>query len=231
MKKIIILILLITLTGCSLFKEEKENVKEEKPSQEEVQEKEPVIEETTYKDDNQIVISLYTGQTSNYVKREVFDSKLEEYKDIGLFFVILDNKDNIKEGTIKSLYNRYSANYPDFSKYKIGYNVSFKLKNGEEFNENILKPLEFSAFSFSKYLYVWLYDDINNSGWYSHLEPDDYKENTVMSSIKLMATSNTKEIDGDIKLTVFTYDTMEDFDANNNYRGSSSFTTSIRRIG
>ena len=52
-----------------------------------------------------------------------------------------------------------------------------------------------------------------------------------MSSIKLMATSNTKEIDGDIKLTVFTYDTMEDFDANNNYRGSSSFTTSIRRIG
>ncbi len=227
MKKTIILILLISLiTGCSLFKEKPvENKEENKPQVEEKEE----IKEVPYKDDNPVIISLYTGTTSNYTRREVFNSKLEEYKDIGLFFVILDNKENITESSIKGLYNKYSANYPDFSKYKIGYNISFTLKDGTEFNENILKPLEFSQFSFSKYLYVWLYDDINNSGWYSHLESDDYKENTVMSSIKLMATSSTAEISGDIKLTVFTYDTLDDFAEDGHYRGNSSFTTLIKR--
>lgn len=227
MKRILLLvsflIFILLITGC---------IKDDKKSSEQIKDKivddkgQEVIDE--YIDDNSIKIALYKKENGVYKRQDTFLSPMESFNDIALFSIILDDKKEMS-GSIKGLYQEYKNKYENFSNYKIGYQIEFKLKDGTHFKETILKPVEFSEFSFSNYLYVWLYDDINNSGWYSHLESDEVTSDTVMSSIKLMSTTGSKEIDGPIRLTVFTYD-LDDFDELGYYRGVSQFTTSIERV-
>ena len=79
------------------------------------------------------------------------------------------------------------------------------------------------------YLYVYLYDDINQepNSYYNHLEPEDMKENTIFSSIKLFLAQEGEKITSPITLTVFTYNNEKDFTEDNKYRGSSSYTIEI----
>ena len=80
---------------------------------------------------------------------------------------------------------------------------------------------------FDPYLYVYLYDDINqqDGAWYSHVEESQVNENTIFSSIKLYQV--TDNFSSPIKLTVFTYKSDDDFDTNGNYRGNSSYTINL----
>ena len=89
--------------------------------------------------------------------------------------------------------------------------------------ENILSFLEENE----AYL-DFVYDDINTTGWHSHIEENDYNDNTVMSSIKLMATEEGSNKIENVLVTVFTYDN-DDFDLNGNYRGISKSTLTIKR--
>lgn len=228
MKKYVYILIIVFsfpfFVGCSNNKNLDSDFEDDK----QVETEEKIEEEEKYIDTNPIKIALYSGKNGKYKRQDDFYSKLEPIKDIGLFSIILSNDLEVSGNGIKGLYSEYKNQYENFSNYKVGYNIRFSLKDGTEFNETILKPLLFSEFSFHDYLYVWLYDDIHNSGWYSHLEPDDYNENTVMSSIKLMSTSGSREIVSPIYLTVFTYD-EDDFDESGNYRGISQFTTLIKR--
>ena len=224
MKKIILVLLIILLTGCSfnLKKEMKEtddtgNIEEQEEVEEEI--------EDVYQDDNPLKIAFYQGSNSVYKKVSVFKSPLNSFKDIGIFSIILDDKDEVR-GNYKELYNNVKNSYPDF-KFKIGYNISFTLKDGSSYDENILKPIDLFDYTFSDYLYIWLYDDINTSGWHSHIEEKDYNENTVMSSIKLMSTALSREAVDGFNITVFTYDSDDDFDDDDHYRGNSKFTLKI----
>ena len=132
-------------------------------------------------------------------------------------------------GSIKSLYNEISNGIPNFNNYKIGFNVKFTLIDGRVINANVFKPVEYTNYGFSPYLYAWIYDDVNATGWHSHIEEKDFNENTIMSSIKLMWGNDSNLINSDIELTVFTYDN-DDFDNDGNYKGISKFTTIIERI-
>ena len=230
MKKILIcLVIFIMISGCSFKKEEK------KETPHEIQEEIPVVDSNKpseiekYTDSNPLKIALYQKGNGIYKKQEIFKSKLESFKDIGLFSVIFDDKDQVTGSSINSLYHAYSNNYEDISKYKIGYQISFTLEDGKEFKETILKPLNVFKYPFSDYLYIWLYDDINNTGSYSHLEENEYNDKTVMSSIKLMSTSLSKKINSDISVMVFSYDTDDDFDEDGYYRGVSKYEMLIQR--
>ena len=225
MKKIIILfIFLLLLTGCNKLVKE-DNQKEINNDQNNNQINSD-LEENIYQDTNPIKIALYEGTNGSYSRVDTFYSKMEALKDIGLFSIILSQDKKVTGNNIKGLYKDYSSQYENFSNYKIGYHIAFSLKDGTMLSETILKPLTFSKFSFSDYLYVWLYDDINNSGFYSHIEEDEYNENTVMSSIKLMSTKKSEEISSPIELTVFTYD-EDDFSESGNYIGVSKYKISI----
>ena len=225
MKKIIILfIFLLLLTGCNKLVKE-DNQKEINNDQNNNQINSD-LEENIYQDTNPIKIALYEGTNGSYSRVDTFYSKMEALKDIGLFSIILSQDKKVTGNNIKGLYKDYSSQYENFSNYKIGYHIAFSLKDGTMLSETILKPLTFSKFSFSDYLYVWLYDDINNSGFYSHIEEDEYNENTVMSSIKLMSTKKSEEINSPIELTVFTYD-EDDFSESGNYIGVSKYKISI----
>ena len=75
---------------------------------------------------------------------------------------------------------------------------------------------------------IYIYDDINTNGWHSHIEENEYTDNTVMSSIKLMWAPSYYEINSPIELSVFTYDD-DDFSEEGYYRGISSYKMTIER--
>ena len=60
------------------------------------------------------------------------------------------------------------------------------------------------------------------------IDKDEYNESTLITSIKLTGSTKTDKITSDITLTAFTYDS-DDFDENNEYRGISKYTTTIKR--
>jgi hypothetical protein len=71
---------------------------------------------------------------------------------------------------------------------KIGIRLQFNLESGETVDQMILKPSD--AASFYDYVEVYLYDDVHQTGWYSHLEDDDMGEKTIITSVKLTAGEN-----------------------------------------
>lgn len=213
--KIFLIILFIFLTGCS-----KQEVVDE------VKGVENKIEASSYQDNNKIKIGLYTTNTK-HIKQTEITSKFLSLKDIGTFTSILSDE-NVEIGSCKTLYKKYASSYENFTNYKIGYEIIVNLKDNTSIKETILKPKYFTDYSFSNYLYIWLYDDINTTGWHSHIEENDYNDNTVMSSIKLMATEEGSKKIENILITVFTYDN-DDFDLNGNYRGISKSTLIIKK--
>ena len=214
--KIITLVLLLFLTGCS-----KENIVNE------VKGVENTLKAENYVDDNPIKIGLYKNINGVYKIQKEFISSMKSLKDIGVFSIILSNQEE-ERGRIKNLYASYSSNYENFSHYKIGYELIINLNDGTSIKETVLKPKYFTNYTFSDYLYIWLYDDINNSGWYSHIEENEYNDSTVMTSIKLMATEKGNQEIKNVLVTAFTYD-EDDFDSKNNYRGVSKYTLNIKK--
>ena len=77
---------------------------------------------------------------------------------------------------------------------------------------------------------TYLYDDYKNrySNFYSHIEENEYNDDTLFTSIKLYANS-IDMLSSNIELTVFTYDTLDDFDADGNYRGNSKYIVNISK--
>ena len=105
--------------------------------------------------------------------------------------------------------------------------MKFQTEDGEVF-ENILEPHVYNSYPFGEYIYVWLYDDINTTGWHSHIEENEYNDNTIMSSIKLMWAPNATKITSNVELSVFTYDS-DDFDELGHYRGNSISSVIIEK--
>lgn len=112
----------------------------------------------------------------------------------------------------------------EFSDAKIGFYISFQLDDGTEISQTVLKPSD--AAWFYDYLEIYLYDDIHQTGWYSHLEDSDIQENTVISSIKLTSGSKISHV-GTIFLTAFIYNSTDNFDETGMYIGNVSETIAI----
>lgn len=213
MKFLLLLILIFSTTSC-----QKETTG--------IYSKEPVISKNNqeeiikYQDDNPIKIGLY--QNNKLVHN--YKVSLSDHKDIGIFEIYYTNDETLNDNNQKRAWNNYYQKYSDISKYKIGFNISFKTIN-ETIDYLVLDPSEMHH---TDYLYYYLYDDIHqaNNSWYSHLETKNISASTIYSSIKLYLANRTYEIVSPITLTVFTYD-EDDFDENNHYRGNSSYTISI----
>ena len=224
----ILLIVLLFITGCQTQNKNSEKLQadiQDNENNTDIESQNEVIE--TYHDDNPIKIAFYKG-SGEYKRLDYYKSKVKEMNEIGVFSIVLSNDEVVTGSSIKSLYKEISSSIPNINNYKIGFNIKFTLESGTSINENILKPSNYESYGFSPYLYAWIYDDVNANGWHSHIEEDEYNENTIMSSIKLMWGPSAKEINGNIELTVFTYDS-DDFDELGNYRGVSSFTTIIEK--
>ena len=188
--------------------------------------KEISIDETiktdNYVDDNPIRVALY--EDSHIVKS--YQTTLENFKDIAVFTVYYTNIEKLDSSNVKYNYRKYYNQYENIDNYKTGFYITFEV-DGEKIEQLALDPT--SKHAMTPYLYIYLYDDINQTPgtFYSHLEPEDIKDNTIISSIKLFLAQEGKKITSPISLTVFTYDGDDDFTEDNHYRGISSYTIEI----
>ena len=217
MKKILlVLVVLLLFCGCTKKEKVKEKPKEEK--------KEEVIEKDTYKDENKTPIGFYKVQGNTLTKITKVNVTPVVEQDMGVFQIYPSNEDNL---TIDKGFGL--AFYDEWNKYnniKLGYNIKFSLADGRNISYNIFSPE--NTFDQWEYLMTYLYDDYNNfgKGFYSHIEKEQFNENTLMTSIKIQSSYSVDQINSKISLTVFTYDSEDDFE-NNEYRGNSSYTMDI----
>ena len=214
MKKVIILIFcLVLFTGCTTNKIKKKDEKVKEKKVEEVKE--------IYKDENDMPISFYENNKKITTKNVAF----KVGQDLGVFQVFPSTEDNIEKWS--DFYNEWNK-YDSSNKTKIGYNISYTLKDGKNISHTIVDPS--NTMDYEGYIAVFLYDDYNNrdKSWYSHVEEKDYNDNTFLTSIKLYGNGSAKDINSNIVITVFTYDTEDDLDpVTKEYRGNSKATLTL----
>lgn len=221
MKRIILFILVLFLSGCSI--KDKDNVQTL-----EQKDKVEIKEEEKYVDDNPIKLGIFLVD-NNYINKEVikdtYYANLQSGVDIASFEVFFTDEEVINGSNFKNTWNKYYDNYTNIENYKIGYNIKFILNDGTSFEDNFLEP---DNYKFADYFYVYLYDDVHqrDGTFYSHLE--EVGDNTLITSIKLYAVDGIDKVE-DIVLTAFTYDSEDDFDVSGNYRGNSKYSINIKR--
>ena len=179
-------------------------------------------------------IALFHLSNTSGVKEKIktYESAWVKGQDIVTIdaFATDDDSVPISVGTgnvFKDTWLGYWQSFDGYEDCKVGYNVSFKLKNGEEINQTIRKPSD--VFSYRPYMENYLYDDLANanSGWYSHLLDEEVTDDTVMDCVKFTAGEQYEEIDGNVTLTVFVYNSDKDFDSKGNYIGDVSYSVDI----
>ena len=222
MKKILLIIICILFVcGCSNVDTNKE-VKDTKP---EIK-KEEVKKD--YIDQNKTPIAIYQLNGNFLTKLTNMNKKLIIEEDIGIFQVFPSNEDNISlDKSFGQSYYEHWQGYKSNTNLKVGFNIKFHKNNGEDVSFNILKPDDCMAKW--EHFMTYLYDDYANQGkgFYSHIENKDYNENTLFTALKIQSSYQVGEVDSKILLTVFTYDTEDDFDENGEYRGNSKYTMTI----
>lgn len=227
MKKVIIgIISLILIAGILIFVyfDKPKDIPIPKPEEEVPKEVEEI---DSYVDDNKIVLGLYKNYRNgkNRMLIKEYESTWSYHNDISSFEVYYTNEEEISNKNQIQLFDEYKDNYSNPLNYKIGYYISFDTYN-EHIQKTILRPKD--SEDFFKYLEIYLYDDYHRSGgWYSHTTDEEYNEETLLTSIKLTAGVQVNDIISDITLMAFTYD-ADDFDENNNYRGVSKYTITIK---
>ena len=222
MKKKFVIVLLVMLIiscyGCCKKDNKTENNKSI-TSKDNIEKK-----KDNYKDLNNTPIGIYQLKGKNLNKLYIFNTKLEVEKDINTFQIYPSNEESIVLNTLfgQSFYNEWIK----YNNIKMGFNIKFSLVSGENISYNILSPT--NTFEKWQYLMNYLYDDYANLGrvFYSHIENDQYNDSTLFTAIKMQCGYYLTDINSKIQLTVFTYDSDDDF-LNGEYRGNSSYTLNI----
>ena len=221
MKIIVLLVSVLFISGCTC---ENTNVIEDNTVTDD-----NVIEEVVeeYKDENNVKLGLFLYDNNYRNKKRIEDTYYTDFisgTDIGSFEVFLTDNGVIDGVNFKDTWYKYYNEYEDISDIKIGYNIKFILEDGTNYEANYFEP---DTYKFSDYFYTYLYDDVNqNDGSsYSHLEY--VNDDTLITSIKIYAVDGIDRVEN-IILSAFTYDTLDDFDEEGNYRGNSIYVIRIK---
>ena len=221
MKRVLIIFACLLLCACSSKKNSE--IKKTKDSLKKVEE-----EKITYKDDNNTIVGLYLEKGRALELVTDYSTDIVSGKDIGVYQIYFsnDNTVNLNGKFGEEYYNKFIG-LDNHENIKVGFNIKYSLSNGENINQTITNP---SNTIQNGYILNYLYDDYKNrySNFYSHIEENEYSDDTLFTSIKLYANS-IDMLTSSIELTVFTYDTEDDFDEFGNYRGNSKYTVNISK--
>ena len=219
MKKIIVLIIgIFFLTGC--FEVAEDNPIKKEPKKEEVKE--------VYKDTNPVKVGLYNYTGNKFVLYKDYSANIKPKTDINTFQIVFNNEDEVS----------FSGNRYDFiksswdeikEKCKLGIMLEYDTLNEGHIKHVIYNPD--NILEHDHYIQIYLYDAIahRNDKWYSHITKEEFNENTYITSFKLYAHDKIDEVVFPVKLSVFTYDSDDDFDESGNYRGNSIYTININK--
>lgn len=220
MKKILVVIMIILLIGCTNNKEIDNSIKNGSVI---TKEENIDIEEEVIKDNNPIKLALYVDRK----KVSSYNSTFPLYKDIVSLECYYTNDDSVISGNFRDVFNSYYSNYQNIDKYKIGYRIKFDIP-GETVIRYIYRPSD--VLDYFNYIQTYLYDDIHqDSSWYSHVEDENYNDNTLLTSIKLTGSTDIDKVSSDIEIMVFSY-TKDDINVNNEYVGNNYYTVFIKRV-
>ncbi|MBQ6841394.1 MAG: hypothetical protein IJO63_04705 [Bacilli bacterium] len=226
MKRFVIILCVLLLCGCD-FKYK--TIDSNELIFDANKETESAVQEPKYEDENPVEISLYVDNAFgglDIVKDEFRDTwRLK--RDIVVFGSLFTSEEIIEEDYFQNMWKNAAEKYDDYFKYKTGWHVYFKLTDGTIYDQMVFKPSDVDRFY--DYLEIYLYDSANQpiGVWYSHLTDNQMTEDTVLTSMKLTAGSLYEQIDGEITVTVFTYDSEDDFDESGKYRGNSLSTVKV----
>lgn len=123
---------------------------------------------------------------------------------------------------MQDIFPKYWNQYENIDRYKLGYNLTYKTSEGE-FSYNIINPSDRMLPVFG-YVQIYEYDDVTPSKntWYDHLDDEEITPGVLATSIKLCASTYIDDVIGPMELTVFAYDSDDDFDPiTKKYRGNS----------
>lgn len=220
MKKLLLLIIpLLLICGCESTKTNNKEVIKPEIKKEEVKE--------DYIDFNTTPIGIYSLNGNSLTKLTIINKKPVIEEDLGVFQIYFSNDNNISlDKSFADSYYELFNNYKKDINLKVGFNIKFHLVTGEDVSYNILSPND--CMNRWEHLMNYLYDDYANKGkgFYSHIENNEYNDNTLFTAIKIQSSYQVDEIDSKIDLTVFTYDSDDDF-LDGEYRGNSKYTMSI----
>lgn len=214
MKKILFILIILLLTGCSMEDKDKNKEMEKLINDPPVEPQEP-----QYVDTNPIKVGLY--KKGKLVKE--YHTKFHDKKDIAVFDIVYSNLDDLGSTNLKNNWYKYYNEYTDIKDYKTGFYLSFETE--EKKYESLIKDPS-KQHDMHPYLYYYLYDGVHATGRYSHLEMKDLKEDTIYASIKVYMHLQSKDIISPVTLTVFTYKDDNDF-IDGHYRGNSYYTVTI----
>ena len=153
-------------------------------------------------------IGLYikTGGGKRVLQKQV-QNDFVVGKDIVVLSAFLTEEPEISAEMFKKVWNAYRGVVPEASLYKIGYSLSYSLASGTAVEQIIKGPADTEANR--NYIETYIYDDVNQDGWYSHLLVSDIKDETVVTSLKLTGGPDVAEV-GDIAVEAFLYKAGED---------------------
>ena len=212
------MVMALVLCGCSNKQNTNKSTKNNK------NENSKTEKVDNYKDENNTTVGIYLEKGRKLELLKDYSTDIVSEKDIGVYQIYFSNDDVINLDT--SFSEAYYNLYKDLG-IKVGFNIKYSLSNGDEINHTITNP---SNTIMNDYILTYLYDDYKNrnSNFYSHIEESEYDDSSMFTSIKLYANS-VDNLSSDIELTVFTYDTDDDFDSEGNYRGNSKYTINISK--
>lgn len=173
-----------------------------------------------------IPVNLYAPDGDGVRHRlSEYVSKWTRGKDIDCFEALVSDSATLTGRNFLSIARQTWGTLPDPYAMRIGYTLRYTLADGSEISMQILSPDDIAH---TEYVECYLYDDVHQSGFYTHLSESSMKDNTLITSVKLTCGDKIDQVQ-DIRLGVFLYDSPDQFDAEGNYTGSWHSEISIRR--
>jgi hypothetical protein len=184
-------------------------------------------------------VKLYYMDYGNSTARliTVFKTPWNDEEDIGIFGAFNSDDEEIEFDSEKEAHlDLWDIDTED--EYKIGYEISFEI-NGEKRVYTLLEPADIEAAEdlfhgdvyseeVTGYLGVWMYDDVNqeDGARYSHVTPDEYSDETLLTSIKLRLTPQSDEV-SELRLKCFAYSSNLEFNEDGHYANKYQYEIGI----
>jgi hypothetical protein len=151
----------------------------------------------------QVPLGLYIKNGSgNRALTTTVDVAFASGKDIVVLSAFLSAEPEISGGTFASVWSDLWEATPEAAGCKIGYRLTYAIVSGETVSQTILGPEDTEENR--AWVETYIYDDVHQDGWYSHLLPSDMTEQTVATTIKLTGGPEISDI-GTIGVEAFLY--------------------------
>lgn len=194
------LVLALALTGCSEPADDTQDAPAAKPEGG-AGEALPVEQE---EEKPPLPLGLYIKTGSGSRERiTTMEATYTVGQDIVVLSAFLSEEPTISGAGFAGVWNGLRDGIAEAAGCKIGYHISYETASGEAVTQTILGPEDTEVNR--NWIETYIYDDVHQEGWYSHLLPDEVTDQTVVTTIKLTGGPEVADV-GDITVEAVLYE-------------------------